>query len=59
MTVKPITKQQLSIRPQSDIEKIYLSFLNDLVLSGKKPYVEMNENGDLLLSIENRGGEKK
>lgn len=53
MTAKPISLQDISIRPQNDTEKILLDNIKNLMLSGKKPYVSF-KNGDLILSV--RGG---
>lgn len=54
MTVKPMDIQTLSIRAQSDADKILLKNLNDIYLSGKKPFIELMLNGDnvdLILKI--------
>jgi hypothetical protein len=54
MTVKPLDIQTLSIRAQSDADKILLKNLNDIYLSGKKPFIELrndNDNVDLILKI--------
>lgn len=41
------TFQTISIRGQSNTEKLALKQVNDLIISGKKIYAELQENGDL------------
>lgn len=54
MTVKPIDLQTISIRAQSDVEKIFLKNLQEIHLSGKKPFIEFvrnEDNLDMILKI--------
>lgn len=50
MTTKFLDMQTLSIRPQSDAEKILLSNINAMVLSGKKADIKFDKT-DMILSI--------
>lgn len=53
MTTKFLSLQTLSIRPQSDSEKILLSNINAMILSGKELSVTFKD-GDMLLSIKSK-----
>ena len=50
MTTKFLDMQTLSIRPQSDAEKILLSNVNAMIVSGKKISVGFNDT-DMIVSI--------
>lgn len=51
MTAKFLTLQSVSLRPQNDTEKLILEQLNAHVLSGKKPTIRFEENGDMVIEI--------
>lgn len=51
MTAKTIKNfQTISIRPQNELEKMVIENIQALVISGKKPFIKI-ENGDLILEI--------
>lgn len=50
MTTKFLEANLISIRPQSDAEKILVSNINAMLLAGKKPFVSFKE-GDMILEI--------
>lgn len=50
MTTKFLDMQRISIRPQSDAEKILLSNVNALIKSGKVVSVNFNE-ADMIITI--------
>ena len=50
MTTKFLKANLISIRPQSDAEKILVSNINAMLLAGKKPSVTFKEN-DMILEI--------
>lgn len=58
MTAKPITLQSISIRPQNDLERMYIERLNALCVSGKKVKLNMKD-GDLIIKIESDEGSKE
>lgn len=53
MTTKFLDMQTLSIRPQSDAEKILLSNVNAMILSGKEISVKFNDT-DMLIIIKSK-----
>lgn len=53
MTTKFLDMQTLSIRPQSDAEKILLSNVNAMILSGKEISVSFKDT-DMILSIKSK-----
>ena len=50
MTTKFLNANLISIRPQSDAEKILMSNISAMLISGKKPNVSFKEN-DMILEI--------
>jgi len=50
MTTKFLAANLISIRPQSDAEKILLTNINAMLLGGKKPNISFKEN-DMILEI--------
>lgn len=53
MTTKFLKANLISIRPQSDAEKILISNINAMVLAGKEPSVTFKDN-DLILEIKSK-----
>ena len=55
MTTKFITSNLISIRPQSDAEKILMNNISAMLIAGKKPHVSFKENNfngnDMILEI--------
>ena len=50
MTTKFLKANLISIRPQSDAEKILVSNINAMLLAGKKPNVTFKDS-DMILEI--------
>ena len=50
MTTKFLEANLISIRPQSDAEKILVSNISAMLLAGKKPHISFRDN-DMILEI--------
>ena len=51
MTAKFLSLQTISLRPQNDTERLILEQLNAHVISGKKPSIKFEKNGDMIVDI--------
>lgn len=51
MTAKFLSLQTISLRPQNDTERLILEQLNAHVISGKKPSIKFEENGDMVIDV--------
>lgn len=51
--------QTISLRPQNDVERIILSNIQALLLSGKIPKIHFEENGDMILEIKSAKEKEK
>lgn len=53
MTTKLLNAQTISIRPQSDAERIILEGMSAMILSGKEPKIKF-EDTDMIVEIKSK-----